>query len=81
MSIRGLAGPFVVAAENFANGTTAADIESAVAPVGGIVQSCRIMRTQPIVKAEITFESREGAERVISFFDGKTVGTAFNMAS
>lgn len=77
ISIRGLAGPYVVGAENFAPGTTAADIESAVTPIGGLVVGCRIMRTRPIVAAEITFESREGAERVVKWFDGKTVSSFF----
>jgi len=72
ISIRGLAGPFVVMAQNFAPGTTAADIESAVTPVGGLVTSCRLLKTTPIVIAEIIFESREGAERVIETFNNQT---------
>lgn len=75
MSIRGLAGPYAVMAQNFAPGTTAADIESAVTPVGGIVSSCRLLKTQPIVIAEIVFESREGAENVISTFNNQTVSS------
>lgn len=73
MTIRGLAGPFVVMAQNFAPGTTAADIESAMTPVGGIITSCRLVKQHPIVIAEIVFESREGAERVISAFNNQTV--------
>ncbi|KAI1268348.1 hypothetical protein F5Y18DRAFT_225984 [Xylariaceae sp. FL1019] len=69
MSIKGLAGPFAVLAQNFAPGTTAADIESAMTPVGGIVSSCRLVKTQPIVIAEVVFESKEGAENVIQTFD------------
>lgn len=61
-------------AQNFAPGTTAADIESAVTPVGGLVQSCRLLKTEPIVIAEIVFESKEGADRVIETFDNQTVG-------
>jgi hypothetical protein len=72
-SIRGLAGPFVVMAQNFAPGTTAADIESAVTPVGGLVSSCRLVKTHPLIIAEIVFESREGAERVIETFNNQTV--------
>ncbi|TPX08980.1 uncharacterized protein E0L32_009559 [Thyridium curvatum] len=72
MTIRGLAGPFAVMAQNFAPGTTAADIESAVTPVGGLVSSCKLLKTQPIVIAEIVFESREGAERVIETFNNQT---------
>lgn len=73
MTIRGLAGPFVVMAQNFAPGTTAADIESAVTPVGGLVQSCRLLKTEPIVIAEIVFESKEGADNVIATFNNQTV--------
>lgn len=73
LSIRGLAGPFVVMAQNFAPGTTAADIESAVTPVGGLVISCRLVKTHPIIIAEIVFESREGGERVIETFNNQTV--------
>ncbi len=59
-------------AQNFAPGTTAADIESAVTPVGGLVSSCRILKTTPIVIAELVFESRDGAERVIETFNNQT---------
>lgn len=72
LSIRGLAGPYVIMAQNFAPGTTAADIESAMTPVGGIITSCRLLKTQPIVIAELVFESRDGAERVISNFNNQT---------
>ncbi|KAL2020347.1 hypothetical protein VTK56DRAFT_8476 [Thermocarpiscus australiensis] len=72
MTIRGLAGPFVVMAQNFAPGTTAADIESAMTPVGGIITSCRLVKQHPIVIAEIVFESREGAENVIATFNNQT---------
>jgi hypothetical protein len=73
MTIRGLAGPFVIRAQNFAPGTTAADIESAVTPIGGIVQSCRLLKTQPIIVAELVLESKEGADSVISTFNNQTV--------
>lgn len=74
ITIRGLAGPYVVLAQNFAPGTTAADIESAMTPVGGLVTSCRLVKMQPIVIAEIVFENKEGADRVISTFNNQTVG-------
>jgi hypothetical protein len=73
ITIRGLAGPFVVMAQNFAPGTTAADIESAVTPVGGIVTSCRVVKQHPLVIAEIVFESKEGADNVIATFNNQTV--------
>ncbi|CAK7221038.1 hypothetical protein SCUCBS95973_004360 [Sporothrix curviconia] len=76
LSIRGIAAaanePLVVMAQNFAPGTTAADIESVMTPVGGLVSSCRILKTTPLVIAEILFESREGAERVIETFNNRT---------
>ncbi|KAK0623621.1 hypothetical protein B0T14DRAFT_427446 [Immersiella caudata] len=72
LTIRGLAGPYVVLAQNFAPGTTAADIESALTPIGGLIERCRIVKTSPIVIAEIIFESKEGADRVIAKLDGET---------
>lgn len=73
ITIRGLAGPFAVMAQNFAPGTTAADIESAMTPIGGIVSSCRLIKTSPIVIAEIVFESKDGADRVIETFNNQMV--------
>lgn len=73
ISIRGLAGPFAVMAQNFAPGTTAADIESAMTPVGGEMLTCIILKTEPIVVAEMVFASREGGERVIATFNNQTV--------
>ncbi|KAI0526453.1 hypothetical protein F5B22DRAFT_158779 [Xylaria bambusicola] len=72
ITIKGLAGPFAVLAQNFAPGTTAADIESALTPVGGLISNCRLLKTHPIVIAEIVFESKEGADRVIQSFDKQT---------
>ncbi|KAF4962211.1 hypothetical protein FZEAL_10991, partial [Fusarium zealandicum] len=72
MTIRGLAGPFVVMAQNFAPGTTAADIESAMTPVGGEMESCHIVKTKPILIFEMAFTSRDGGERVIQTFNDKT---------
>ncbi|RCI13712.1 hypothetical protein L249_7950 [Ophiocordyceps polyrhachis-furcata BCC 54312] len=73
ISIRGLAGPSCVIAQNFAPGTTAADIESAMTPIGGEMISCSIIKTSPPLTAEMMFSSREGAERVIETFHDKTV--------
>ncbi|KAI1247281.1 hypothetical protein MGN70_011169 [Eutypa lata] len=72
ITIRGLAGPFVVMAQNFAPGTTAADIESAMTPIGGLISSCRLVKTHPIVIAEVVFENKEGADRVINTFHNQT---------
>lgn len=74
ITIRGLAGPYAVMAQNFAPGTTAADIESAMTPVGGLVSNCRLVKSHPIVIAEIVFENKEGADRVIQTFNNQTVG-------
>ncbi|KAL7893978.1 hypothetical protein HDV63DRAFT_384397 [Trichoderma sp. SZMC 28014] len=72
MTIRGLAGPFAVMAQNFAPGTTAADIESAMTPVGGEMVSCEMVKTQPFIVVEMAFASREGGEKVIETFNNKT---------
>ncbi|EGR53002.1 uncharacterized protein TRIREDRAFT_54615 [Trichoderma reesei QM6a] len=72
MTIRGLAGPFAVMAQNFAPGTTAADVESAMTPVGGEMLSCEVVKTHPFMIVEMVFASREGGERVIETFNNKT---------
>ncbi|KAJ0343061.1 hypothetical protein COL922a_000388 [Colletotrichum nupharicola] len=72
LSIRGLAGPFAVMAQNFAPGTTAADIESAMTPVGGEMLSCRILKTTPLLVAEMVFVTKEGGDAVISTFNNQT---------
>ncbi|KAB8338865.1 hypothetical protein FH972_021809 [Carpinus fangiana] len=79
LSIRGLAsnGPYVVMASNFASGTTAADIESAMAPIGlspdgeQCITRCRILTSTPTVLAEIEFSDRHAAENVIATFNGQ----------
>lgn len=73
MSIRGLAGLYAVMGQNFAPGTTAADIESAMTPVGGEMFSCKIVKTTPFLLAEMVFSSKEGGERVIEMFHNKIV--------
>lgn len=73
ISIRGTAGPYVVIGSNFAPGTTAADIESAMVPGGGEMQSCRIISSAPTVMAEMVFAEKHNAESVISTFNNKKV--------
>ena len=73
LSIRGTAGPYVVIGQNFAPGTTAADIESAMVPSGGDMISCRIMSSSPTVMAEIVFAEKHNAETVISKFNNMKV--------
>ena len=72
-SIRGLAGPYVVHGSNFAPGTTAADIESAMEPIGGEIQSCKIVASTPTVIAEMVFTDKAGAENVIATFNNQKV--------
>lgn len=72
-SIRGIAGPFCVMAQNFARGTTAADVESAMIPVGGPMESCKIVKTEPFILVEMLFASKECGERVIETFNNQTV--------
>ncbi|OAQ98041.1 hypothetical protein LLEC1_06876, partial [Akanthomyces lecanii] len=72
ISIRGLAGPFAVMGQNFAPGTTPADVESAMTPIGGEMVRCELVKTQPFLMMEMVFASREGAERVIETFNDKT---------
>lgn len=73
MTIRGLAGPCVVIASNFAPGTTSADIQSAMIPLGGEMQSCRILTSSPTVMAEMVFIDKGGAEIVIATFNNQKV--------
>jgi hypothetical protein len=73
MSIRGLAGPYIVIAKNLAPGTTAADIESAMMPVGGTILACRLIAERPKVIAELTFETKEGADNIVDTFNNQNV--------
>ncbi len=60
-------------AQNFAPGTTAADIESVMQSVGGDMTGCRLAASSPTVIAEMTFVEKSGAEKVIETFNGKKV--------
>ncbi|KAK0099994.1 hypothetical protein ONS95_013188 [Cadophora gregata] len=71
ISIRGLAGPSMVMIKNLALGTTVADIESAMTPVGGTVLNCRIISEKPKVIAELVFETKEGADNVVDTFNNQ----------
>jgi len=71
ISIRGLAGPSMVMIKNLALGTTVADIESAMTPVGGNVLNCRIISEKPKVIAELVFETKEGADNVVDTFNNQ----------
>ncbi|KAL8701163.1 MAG: hypothetical protein Q9201_005053 [Fulgogasparrea decipioides] len=71
ITIRGLAGPVTVIGSNFAQGTSAADIESAMFPVGGEMQDCRIVAKSPTVVAEMVFSEKAKADNVIATFNNK----------
>lgn len=74
ISIRGTApGPYLVIGSNFAPGTTAADIESAMQPSGGVMLSCTIAQLLPTVTAEMIFAEKENADNVIATFNNKKV--------
>ncbi|KAL4764830.1 uncharacterized protein BDW70DRAFT_128922 [Aspergillus foveolatus] len=60
--------PPVVIGSNFAPGTTAADIESAIEPVSGKIISCWITSQKPTVTAEITFAETSSAEKAVANF-------------
>ncbi|RAL03447.1 DUF185-domain-containing protein [Aspergillus ibericus CBS 121593] len=69
MTIKGVgSGPFVVVGSNFAPGTTAADIQSALEPVSGKILRCWITSQHPAVTAEITFAEKQAAESAIANF-------------
>ncbi|KAF1837324.1 hypothetical protein BDW02DRAFT_491528 [Decorospora gaudefroyi] len=73
ISIRGVAtgGPCTVIASNFAPGTTAADIEAVMTPVGGDTLGCKLISASPTVMVELQFASRDGAENVIATFNNQ----------
>ncbi|GFN19969.1 hypothetical protein AtubIFM55763_003344 [Aspergillus tubingensis] len=69
LSIKGKgSGPFVVVGSNFAPGTTAADIQSALEPVSGPILRCWVTAQHPVVTAEITFAERQAAEGAVANF-------------
>jgi len=84
LNIRGAAsGPYIVRAQNFAPGTTAADIESVMQNVGGQMTYCKLVSAAPTVIAEMSFVDRTGAEKVIDMFNNKKVRgyTAMSMCN
>ncbi|KAL2834253.1 hypothetical protein BDW59DRAFT_45430 [Aspergillus cavernicola] len=87
ISIKGAgSGPFVVVGKNFAPGTTAADIQSALEPVSGQIISCWVTSQQPTVTAEITFAEKPAAEKAIANFhnqraDGRVLSMQFKTST
>ncbi|KAJ5113252.1 hypothetical protein N7456_001786 [Penicillium angulare] len=68
LSIKGASGPFIVIGSNFAPGTTAADIESALEATCGPMISCRVISHNPTVTAEIAFENKFSAQNLVANF-------------
>jgi hypothetical protein len=83
ISIRGAAtgGPCTVIASNFAPGTTAADIEAVMSPIGGETLGCRLLSSNPTVMVELQFVSKEGAENVIATFNNQKVSVLESICS
>jgi hypothetical protein len=75
INIRGAAstGPHIVIAQNFAPGTTAADIESVMQDVGGDMTDCRLIASNPTVIAEMHFVDKSAADNVVKTFNNKKV--------
>lgn len=75
ISIRGVAngGPYTVIASNFAPGTTAADIEAVMSPIGGETLGCKLLSASPTVMVELQFATKEGAQNVIATFNNQKV--------
>jgi hypothetical protein len=76
ISIKGASGPFVVVGQNFAPGTTAADIQSALEPVTGPMLSCRIIASSPNVVAEFAYAEKSAAELVVANYHNQRVSDA-----
>ncbi|KAJ5642037.1 hypothetical protein N7490_006037 [Penicillium lividum] len=68
LSIKGASGPFIVVGSNFAAGTTAADIQSALESTTGPMLSCRVIDHHPTVTAEFVFENKFSAESLVANF-------------
>ena len=77
-SIRGAAGPYVVIGSNFAPGTTGADIQSAMEPVAGQMVSCNVITSSPTVIAEMVFEDKNGADKVVSTLNNQRASRLLN---
>jgi hypothetical protein len=73
LSIKGASGPFIVVGSNFAPGTTAADIQSALEPATGPMLSCRIVSSSPSVVAEFAYAEKSAAELVVANYHNQRV--------
>lgn len=63
----------MVTGSNFAPGTTAADIQSALEPVSGPMLSCRVVNHHPSVTAEFAYADKWTAENVVANFHNQRV--------
>jgi hypothetical protein len=74
ISVKGMGGSYTIVAQNFAPGTTAADIEAVLAPdIELCLTACRLLSSYPTVIAELVFGSRDAAQAVVMKFNNKTV--------
>lgn len=73
LSIKGASGPFIVLGSNFAQGTVASDIQTALEQTSGRMLSCRIISHNPTVTAELAFEDKWQAENVVANFHNQKV--------
>lgn len=79
LSIRGMAAnnTFTVVAQNFALGTTAADIQEALCPdefEAGLVR-CRLVASNPTVIAEVVLTNEDKAHEIIETYNNRKVRT------
>jgi hypothetical protein len=78
ISIRGMSSTnYTVIAQNFALGTTAADIEAVLIPdetEAGLVR-CRLIASNPTVIAEVVLANKEVADNIIATYNNKKVGS------
>lgn len=72
-------GRYVVIGKNFPLGTSQAGFCKKWGPVGGVILNCRIVIDKPSVTAEVTFQSKEGADKVVNTFNGLTVRSSWEM--
>lgn len=78
INIRGMGeapSTYTIIAQNFATGTTAADIEAVLAPdpiEDGLIH-CRLLASNPTVIAELVFSKMSTADSIIATFNNKKV--------
>jgi hypothetical protein len=66
---------YTVIAQNFALGTTAADIEAVLVPDetdAGLIR-CRVIASNPTVIAEVVMTNKDVADEIIAMYNNKMV--------